>query len=99
MEGQLLAFIIFFIGLGFWAYFRNRKHLPVNDEDEPFWSRELWMYLGSFVLILSTILISFTTSVPVFNEIIDLCGKITGIELSEWHRTSTLCTFTHFKRY
>src|SRR5690625_6390330 len=57
------------------------------------------MYLGSFVLILSTILITFTTSVPVFNEIIDLFGKITGNDFSEWHRTSPLDPIAHYNRY
>lgn len=99
MEGQLLAFILFFIGLGVWMYVKNRRHLPVNKDDEPFWSREFWMYLGSFVLILSTILITFTTSIPVFNEIIDIFGKISGKDLSEWHRTTPLDPIAHYNRY
>lgn len=99
MEGQLLAFILFFLGLGIWAYVRHHRHLPVNKEDEPFWSREFWMYLGSFVLILSTILITFTTSIPVFNKIIDMFGAITGQDLSEWHRTTPLDPIAHYNRY
>ncbi len=99
MEGQLLAFIFFFVGLGAWIYFKKGKNIPTNNDDEPFWSREFWMYLGSFVLILSTILITFTTSIPVFNKIIDGIGTLTGQDLSSWHRTTPLDPIAHYNRY
>lgn len=99
MEGQLLAFILFFIGLGLWIFYARGKHIPSNRDEEPFWSREFWMYLGSFVLILSTILITFTTSIPVFNKIIDLFGSMTGNDLSSWHRTTPLDPIAHYNRY
>lgn len=99
MEGQLLSFILFFLGLGGWIYFAKGKNIPSHKEDEPFWSREFWMYLGSFVLILSTILITFTTSIPVFNKIIDGFGSLTGQDLSSWHRTTPLDPVAHYNRY
>lgn len=99
MEGQLLAFILFFLGLGMWIYYARGRYVPSSKEEEPFWSREFWMYLGSFVLILSTILITFTTSIPVFNKIIDLFGSATGQDLSSWHRTTPLDPIAHYNRY
>lgn len=99
MEGQLLAFILFFIGLAAWIFFARAKHIPESKEEEPFWSREFWMYLGTFVLILSTILITFTTSIPVFNKIIDGFAYLTGQDLSEWHRTTPLDPIAHYNRY
>lgn len=99
MEAQLLAFILFFIGLGLWIFYTRGKFIPSSKEDEPFWSREFWMYLGSFVLILSTILITFTTSIPVFNKIIDFFGSIAGQDLSSWHRTTPLDPIAHYNRY
>ncbi len=99
MEGQLLSFILFFLGLGLWIFYARGRHIPSNKDEEPFWSREFWMYLGSFVLILSTILITFTTSIPVFNKIIDLFGSISGKDLSSWHRTTPLDPIAHYNRY
>ncbi len=99
MEGQLLAFILFFLGLGLWIFYARGKNIPSSKDDEPFWSREFWMYLGSFVLILSTILITFTTSIPVFNKIIDFFGSVSGQDLSSWHRTTPLDPIAHYNRY
>lgn len=99
MEGQLLSFIFFFLGLGTWIYFSRGKAIPSSTDEEPFWSREFWIYLGSFVLILSTILITFTTSIPVFNKIIDMFGTLTGQDLSSWHRTTPLDPIAHYNRY
>lgn len=99
MEGQLISFILFFVGLGTWIYFARGKNIPSNHDEEPFWSREFWIYLGSFVLILSTVLITFTTSIPVFNKIIDMVGSVIGQDLSSWHRTTPLDPIAHYNRY
>lgn len=99
MEGQLLALVLFFLGLGAYSFIKHSGNLPTKKDEEPFWSREFWMYLGAFVLILSTVLITFTTSIPVFNKIIDGFGKLTGQDLSEWHRTTPLDPIAHYNRY
>src|SRR5690606_919410 len=75
------------------------KAIPSSTDEEPFWAREVWMSLGSFVLVLSTILITFTTSIPVFNKIIDMFGTLTGQDLSSCHRTTPLDPIAHYNRY
>ncbi|WP_236976520.1 cytochrome c biogenesis protein CcsA [Membranihabitans maritimus] len=99
METQLISFILFFLGLTVFTYFRKRKLIPTQKDEEPFWSREFWMYLGSFVLILSTILITFTTSIPVFNKIIDFVGNLLNQDLSQYHRTTPLDPIAHYNKY
>lgn len=99
METQLLAFILFFLFLALFTYFIKRKEIPSPKEEEAFWSREFWLYLGSFVLILSTILITFTTSIPVFNKIIDFVGSITDQDLTDLHRQTPLDPIAHYNKY
>lgn len=51
------------------AYFKNSKHIPVIHKEEDISSREFWMFVGSLVLLISGVYISFFTSLPVINKI------------------------------
>ena len=62
------SFIILSIGTFIWGYY---KFFPKQKEEEPFWSREFWMFVGAIVLTLSALQIISTTSIPVFNLIFD----------------------------
>ena len=44
-----------------------QKHFPRAKEEEKLWSREFWIFIGSLVLLLSAIQITFETSKPVWN--------------------------------
>jgi cytochrome c-type biogenesis protein CcmF len=50
-------------GISYYLYFPKEK-----DEEELF-SREFWMFLGSLVLILSSLIITYFTSIPVINKL------------------------------
>lgn len=47
------------------------KHVPAIQKEESTYSREFWMYIGSLVVFLSAIIITFQTSLPVLNKLID----------------------------
>lgn len=51
------------------TYFKNSKHIPVIHKEEDISSREFWMFVGSLVLLISGVYISFFTSLPVINKI------------------------------
>lgn len=74
MTGQLLIYMTFFIVLGFTllAIRVFKKQLPAVQKEEELWSREFWMFIGSLILMLSAVQMTFTTSIPVWNKLFDL---------------------------
>ncbi|NNE28711.1 MAG: cytochrome c biogenesis protein CcsA, partial [Saprospiraceae bacterium] len=69
LENQLLLLIFFFIGIGVYQLVKNWKAIPAPQKEEEFASKEFWMFIGSLVLLFSAILITVSTSLPVFNKI------------------------------
>lgn len=74
MTGQLLIYMAFFIvvGLTLLAIRVFKKQLPTVQREEELWSREFWMFIGSLILLLSAVQMTFTTSIPVWNKIFDI---------------------------
>jgi cytochrome c-type biogenesis protein CcmF len=44
-----------------------QKYFPKPKQEEQFWSREFWMFIGALVLLISAAQITFETSKPVYN--------------------------------
>src|SRR6185295_2442076 len=69
MSGQLLIYMAslsipaIVMLIIFW------KKIPTIDKDENVMSREFWIFIGSLVLLISAVQITFTTSIPVWNKI------------------------------
>jgi len=74
MTGQLLIYMAFFIVVGFTLLLIRviKKQIPPSEKEEELWSREFWMFIGSLVLLLSAVQMTFTTSIPVWNKLFDL---------------------------
>jgi len=72
LESQLLlylfAFLLLPIGLMVW---RN-KAIPAPRKEESIASREFWMFIGALVLLFSAGMITASTSLPVYNKIVQL---------------------------
>ena len=64
--------IVFYIwtaaSIGLTAYSYN-KYFPKEKDEEELYSREFWMFLGAFVLLLSALVITYFTSIPVLNKL------------------------------
>jgi cytochrome c-type biogenesis protein CcmF len=69
MSGQLVLYMAFFVVLAAVLLIRERKKIILKHDDENIFSREFWMYIGALVLIISSLQITFTTSIPVINKI------------------------------
>lgn len=69
LEAQLLFFLGFYfvlsLGLMIWRW----RSIPVPEREESTSSREFWMFIGSLTLFMSAVLITGSTSLPVYNEI------------------------------
>jgi cytochrome c-type biogenesis protein CcmF len=72
MQGQLMLMVCTFVGLGLFNYFKNKKSIHQPTEEEKINSREYWMFIGSMILLFSSVLITGSTSLPVFNKIVKL---------------------------
>ncbi len=84
LEAQLLFFLGFF-GLGSVALMAWRwRSIPVPEKEEALSSREFWMFIGSLVLLMSAVLITGSTSLPVYNEIREYFNPVfDGVTLTD----------------
>lgn len=69
LEWQLVIFISTFVLLGFIPYFVKYQQVPAPKKEEALASKEFWMFIGSLVLLFSAIMITASTSLPVYNKI------------------------------
>ncbi len=72
LESLLILFMVFFTGLGLVLYFLRKKEIPGPKEEEALPAREFWMFIGSLVLLFSAVIITGSTSLPVFNKIVQI---------------------------
>lgn len=72
LEWQLIFLVIFFGILSAWLYFSRRSEIPEKTTEESIYSREFWMFVGALVLLFSGLIIAASTSLPVFNKIVEL---------------------------
>ena len=61
--------IAFFAGITAWFIISLYKTFPSSRTEESFKSRELWMFLGVLVLLLSAFQVILVTSFPVINKL------------------------------
>jgi cytochrome c-type biogenesis protein CcmF len=69
MTLQLLLYMLVFLVPLLYLFFKNYKKIESITKEEETYSREFWMFVGSLVLMLSAAVITFKTSIPVYNKI------------------------------
>lgn len=79
LSGQLLVYLLTFIGLTIAAMWLRRKKIPATEKELDWYSRELWIFMGVAVLGLSAFQVLLTTSIPVYNA---LLKNVLGISSS-----------------
>ena len=72
LENQLVLFILTFTFISLFLYFKRQKHIPAPQKEEASSSKEFWMFIGALVLLFSAILITVSTSLPVYNKIAEV---------------------------
>lgn len=84
----MLSFLMLFFGIVFgykiillliWlavsfvlTIYSYMKFFPKEDDEESLYSREFWMFVGSLVFLLSSLVITYFTSIPVLNKLFSL---------------------------
>ncbi len=66
---MLMVWVLSSFGITAYNYF---KYFPKEKEEEEFYSREFWMFLGALVLMLASLIITYFTSIPVLNKLFDI---------------------------
>ncbi|MCO6490139.1 MAG: cytochrome c biogenesis protein CcsA [Phaeodactylibacter sp.] len=69
LEVQLVAFILFFLGLSGVLLGVRFKGIPSPQKEEATASKEFWMFIGTLVLLFSALIITASTSLPVYNKV------------------------------
>lgn len=70
LEWQLVAFIAAFLGLSVVLMTTRYKGIPAPEKEESIASKEFWMFIGTLVLLFSALIITASTSLPVFNKVV-----------------------------
>lgn len=99
LEWQLVAFILFFTLWFLWFFIPYFRRIDVRKDEEALTSREFWMFMGSLIFLFSALLITFTTSIPVYNKLADVAGWIFGRDLTGWHRSLPVEPVAHYNKY
>jgi len=55
-----------------WMMLNLNKVIPSEKKEEEVSSREFWMFIGSLVLLISALAITYQTSLPVYNKVFNL---------------------------
>lgn len=69
MSGQLLAFMFSFVLLSIGLLVYGWSAMPSVEKEESPYSREFWLFVGSLVLLMLSVIVSIDTSWPVINKI------------------------------
>lgn len=70
LEWQLVFFIFSYLLLSAYLLARHFKQIPAPEQEESIGSKEFWMFIGTLVLLFSALIITASTSLPVFNKIV-----------------------------
>jgi cytochrome c-type biogenesis protein CcmF len=64
----LVGLLVTLAGMAITAY---RKDIESHAEEDALWSRDFWMFVGSLLLLVSAVHITWQTSIPVFNALLE----------------------------
>lgn len=98
LEWQLVFLLAIFLIPSLILYFKRSKVKIAPDKEEAGYSREFWMFIGALILAFSAIIITFSTSIPVYNKVLDGLAWITGGDYSSLHRTVPIDPIAHYNK-
>ncbi len=79
LSGQLLLFLLLFVGLSALLLIKRWKEMPSNTKEDAIYSSSFWMFVGCIMLCLMSFQVLIPTSIPVFNSVKELFGGVANI--------------------
>ncbi|MFN4085586.1 MAG: cytochrome c biogenesis protein CcsA [Spirosomataceae bacterium] len=95
LSGQLLVYLLFFIGIAVALMFWRWKNLPADEQEVATYSKEFWIFLGVLTLCLTSFQVIVTTSIPVYNKI----AQVFGFDLNMAMPTDQIMHYTKFQQW
>ena len=77
------------------AVYAYRKDFTAREAEDAVWSRDFWMFVGSLLLLLSAVHITWQTSIPVFNKLITPFAPL----LQQWGESTGNATLLALARH
>ena len=81
LSGQLLVYLLVFVVLSVLLMARKWKYVPSDEKEASVYSKEFWLFIGATVLCLAAFQVIATTSIPVYNKILEAFGKVSNLAL------------------
>ncbi len=81
LSGQLLLYLLSFTLLSIALVVWRWKAMPVAKQEVSTYTREFWIFMGATVLCLASFQVLWTTSIPVFNSIVEAFGSVSNLAL------------------
>lgn len=79
LSGQLLIYLLFFMGVAIFLTARAWKNLPTSEREASVYSREFWIFLGAMTLGLMSFQVILPTSIPAWNALVESFGGISNV--------------------
>ncbi|MFL0684486.1 MAG: cytochrome c biogenesis protein CcsA [Algoriphagus aquaeductus] len=79
LSGQLLLYMLFFMGIAIFLAVRAWKHIPSSEKEASVYSREFWIFLGAVTLGLMSFQVILPTSIPAWNALVESFGGISNM--------------------
>ncbi|MCU0447554.1 MAG: cytochrome c biogenesis protein CcsA [Microscillaceae bacterium] len=81
LSGQLLLYLLAFVALSIVLMVARWREIPSSEQELSVYSREFWIFMGATVLCLAGFQVILTTSIPVYNKIVELLGFVSNLAL------------------
>jgi cytochrome c-type biogenesis protein CcmF len=79
LSGQLLVYLLAFVAISVAFVAANWKKIPSTEKEVSTYSREFWIFTGVTIVCLSAFQVLYTTSIPVYNKVVELLGFVSNI--------------------
>lgn len=81
LSGQLLVYLLVFVALAVLLATVKWKTIPSDEKEASVYTKEFWLFIGATVLCLAAFQVIATTSIPVYNKILEAFGKVSNMAL------------------
>ncbi|GAB4034359.1 cytochrome c biogenesis protein CcsA [Spirosoma jeollabukense] len=81
LSGQLLVYLLVFVVLAVLLAATKWKHIPSDEEEASVYTKEFWLFIGATILCLAAFQVIATTSIPVYNKILESFGKVSNLAM------------------
>ncbi len=81
LSGQLLVYLLVFVALAILLATIKWKTIPSDEQEASVYTKEFWLFIGAVVVCLAAFQVIATTSIPVYNKVLEAFGKVSNMAL------------------